>query len=99
MLRTTLSPPHELKSHHETKEFPVYNIVLAKSGQKFHETKPEDITYTLSEVDCLVRSSGKDHMSLQGCQISNLANILRYLVGRTVIDKTGLTGRYDLNLR
>ena len=99
MLQPLLADRFKLKLHHETKEFPVYNIVLAKSGQKFQETKTEDITHTLSDVDCLVRRSGKDHMSLQGCQISDLANILRYPVGRTVIDKTGLTARYDLNLR
>ena len=98
MLRAVLADRFHLKVHFETKDFPAYNLVIAKSGPKLTETKPEDIHTYLGGSSCIAGQLGgmaKGH----GCTVAVLANQLRNPTGRTVIDKTGLTARYDYELR
>ncbi len=42
MLQRMLEDRFNLKSHHETREFPAYNLVLAKGGLKLRETMATD---------------------------------------------------------
>ena len=99
MLQALLAERFGLKVHRETKEFPVYNFVIAKGGPKFKETKPEDIHQSVSGATCLFSRSSRGYIQAQGCMPKDLEDQLRYATGRTVIDKTGLTSRYDFELR
>jgi uncharacterized protein (TIGR03435 family) len=42
MLQPVLAERFQLKVHQETRELPVYELVLSKGGPKFHEAKPGD---------------------------------------------------------
>ena len=42
MLRKLLEQRFELTLHRDTKELPVYNLVVAKGGSKLQESKPDD---------------------------------------------------------
>jgi uncharacterized protein (TIGR03435 family) len=42
MLQALLEDRFKLKLHRETKELPVYSLVIAKTGPKFQEAKPGD---------------------------------------------------------
>ena len=42
MLRKLLQERFMLTMHRETKELPVYNLVIAKGGSKLQESKPDD---------------------------------------------------------
>jgi len=95
MLRAVLAERFQLKVHFEKKEFPTYNLVVAKGGVKFAETPKDKITMTVSGASCLHRNA---QFYLQGCTMGALADSLRGPTGRTVTDKTGLTGRYDFEL-
>jgi uncharacterized protein (TIGR03435 family) len=99
MLQALLAERFGLKVHRETKEFPVYNLVIAKGGPKLEETKPEDVTRGVSGVSCLFRRGRRGYVQVQGCMPKDLEGLLRFATGRTVIDKTGITTRSDFELR
>jgi len=104
LLRSILEERFHLKTHIETKQLPVYNLVLAKGGLKM-KAVGEDDTFPKRvngpdgrPVRGLVRM--QDGMFIdQGIEISGLVNQLANMVHRTVIDKTALKGRFDLALK
>ncbi|HET9402513.1 MAG TPA: TIGR03435 family protein [Candidatus Acidoferrales bacterium] len=84
----------KLAVRHDTKEMPVYFLVIGKSGPKLKDMKPDEkggSTHTSSH-------GGIFTMNAQGVQLGNLVGMLSNSLGRIVIDKTGLTGRYDFDL-
>jgi uncharacterized protein (TIGR03435 family) len=101
MLQSLLADRFHLKAHFETKDFPVYSLVVAKGGPKLIETKPEDIRNDSTGMPaCLGGRNAKTLIyTAVGCHTRDLETLLRYAAGRTVIDKTGLTARYDFELR
>jgi bla regulator protein BlaR1 len=107
MLQALLSDRFKLKFHHETRELPVYVLVIPKSGPKIQQAKPGD-TYP-DGLKCsggrpcgagviLAPESGK--LVGQGVTIPTLVEDLSSeLGGRIVVDKTGLAGNYDFALK
>jgi uncharacterized protein (TIGR03435 family) len=106
MLRTLLAERFKLSVRTESKELPVYELVIAKSGLKIQEAKPGD-TY----ADGIKGGSGKGlggdlmvgfgstgNVRAQGIEIGTFAQGLTKYLKRSVVDKTGLTGRYDFTL-
>ncbi len=90
MIRGLLADRFKLAAHRETKEGPVYFLVVGKAGSKMHELPPD------------VANNGvmTGHGKIRGNRVlmSVLAKTLSSQLSRTVIDKTGLTGEYDVNL-
>jgi|SRR5579862_5157386 len=101
-----------LKFHRETKEFPVYALVVAKNGPKLVEAKegnpdivdfggrgrgpgPDDVKQGRRRA---VMRMGRGQFAAQELTMETLANQLSTILGRNVIDKTGLTGKYDVKL-
>ena len=103
MMQHALVDRFKLKVHTETKTLPVYELVLAKGGSKLKETDPTgNYANGIKGPDGVARG-GTMHMQNgkltgQGVPIANLTNILSRNLERTVIDKTGLTGKYDFTL-
>jgi uncharacterized protein (TIGR03435 family) len=104
MLQALLTDRFKLATHTETKELPIYELVLAKGGSKLTEAKPGD-TYPngFKGPDGvghggMMRMDGRGKLSAQGIPMANLVDILSRQLHRTVVDKTGLTGKYDFNL-
>ncbi len=103
MLRQLLADRFKLVVHHETKEFPLYELVVAKRGPKIDESKPQEIEHTGLDGRALclrVRPSKPGGAAFQGCSMKDLASMLTQIpaVGRAVVDNTGLTARYTFEL-
>lgn len=105
MLMPVLVDRFNLKFHHDTRQLPIYALVIAKSGQKLKEATPGD-TYPNgmkipdghSGAGMMAWGSGK--ITGQGVAIASLVKMLSDQgLGRTIVDKTGLTGKYDLDLQ
>jgi bla regulator protein BlaR1 len=106
MIRSLLADRFALKTHEESKELPVFALLIAKGGVKLHQAKPGD-TYPngLKGPDgqhggagmMMFNASGQ--ITAQGVPMSDLTRLLSQQTGRTVIDKTGLTGNYDFTLQ
>jgi uncharacterized protein (TIGR03435 family) len=103
MLQQFLAERFKLAAHHEQKEFPLYALAIAKGGPKFEETKPEDLHIGSYGPRCDVLRSKMGLTEMKGCSMEQLAHHLtgwtRNDLGRTIVDHTGLTGRYNFSLK
>ena len=88
MLQTLLGDRFKLRVRQETREFPVYDLVLDKGGPRFKPlAKGEGLHCT------------RDNTFLCGITSpADLARALQSVVGRPVMDKMGIEGRYELLL-
>jgi uncharacterized protein (TIGR03435 family) len=99
MMQTLLAQRFQLQVHQETREFAVYPLEVSKSGPKLKESPaaaegtPEGASFGMS-----MTSSGIGRIEARRATMTSLANTLGRLLGRPVIDLTGLTARYDLDL-
>ena len=100
MLRALLAERFKLVVHTETREFSVYVLTLAKNGPKFHEAKAEDTyenAYKLPDGTPAGPGFHTDNETAAGQDVAmeTLARWLSRRLGRTVVDRTGLAGKYD----
>jgi len=96
MLRTLLCDRFTLKFHREGKDFSIYVLEVARSGPKLKESSApaSDPSQLISTV-----YPQRIHLPARNATIGDFASLLqRALLDRPVVDKTGLTGRYDFDL-
>ena len=107
MIQQLLVDRFGLIVRHESKELPVYALVVAKNGPKLYEAKPDD-TYP----NGFKNSNGEGHpgimlmkvgeLTFQGLPIVHLVDWLSRqsdLTDRVVLDETELKGIYDFTLK
>jgi uncharacterized protein (TIGR03435 family) len=130
LLRTLLADRFKLKSHTETRDLPVYDLLLARDDGRLGRdirisksdcSKPDEIAAqqgaALAKGDvaallakpgafpsCAIApdvSGGPLNLSMHGDgqEMKQLAELLTQLTGRSVRDKTQLTGRYDFDMK
>jgi bla regulator protein blaR1 len=106
MLQTLLADRFKLTVHRETKELPIYSLVVAKGGSKLQEAKPGD-TYPNgikgldgrpAPVGAHLMRMGRGELTAQSLGMKEIAHLLTQQTGRTVVDNTGLKGNYDFTL-
>jgi uncharacterized protein (TIGR03435 family) len=113
MLQSLLEDRFQLKAHPETRDLPVYNLVLIKGGPKLSadQTPPDPrqgfITFASpgAQLEPLPRGAmrmitGPSSATLTGTAIS-LTKVLSLLQGtsdRIIIDQTGFNGLLDIRL-
>jgi bla regulator protein blaR1 len=106
MLQELLAERFKLAIHRETKELPIYSLVVAKGGPKLQEAKPGD-TYPngikgpdgrpMRPGSHMMRM-GRGELTAQSIVMAQMAHLLTQQTGRTVVDNTGLKGNYDFTL-
>ena len=127
LLRSLLAERFKLQTHTESRELPVYDLVLAHSdGRLGPDLKPSqsdcskadeigaeraaalakgDLTSFVGKPrPCSVStdpSGGPLNLMMRGDgqEMKSLVEVLSMFTGRTVRDKTGLTGRYDFDMK
>jgi bla regulator protein blaR1 len=92
MLRSLLTQRFKLTVSRQTKELPVYALVVAKDGPKFKEVEKWQ-----KGADMRIRG-GAGQMIAEKVTMALLAQTLSNIAGRSVVDQTGLTGYYDFKL-
>jgi len=90
MVQALLADRFHLVVHTETRQLPIYELVVAKGGAKLGDPQSSGTTV----------NHGRDHIEVEAANSATLlAEELSKETGRNVVDKTGITGRYDLKLR
>lgn len=113
MVRSLLAERFHLATHTDTRDLPLYALVVARSDRKLGPKA------SVSTVDCSAASAsrgnagpalntgeapacgmriGPGQMLLGGVPMSRFATVLAPFARRLVIDRTGLTGNYNLQL-
>ncbi len=106
-MQTLLSDRFLLKVHRETKQLPVYELTMAKGGPKLQppnciEREPGDLTIAPGKTMMDYCGSGgfsaRGHYQASNANTAELAGALSFVLGRSVIDKTGIAGRFRMLL-
>ena len=112
MMQSLLEDRFSLRVHRETREGPVYLLTAAKNGPKLRPSKegscvvsdanhPADSRDTAAHICGKAIRSGRPDLAIidiYGATIANLVSQLNLSMDREVIDKTALTGRFDIHL-
>jgi uncharacterized protein (TIGR03435 family) len=101
MIRDLLAERFGLKVHHETRDLPTYVLLVAKGGPKLRSAVlnphlPANVPPTRINV------MGKGFLEGHDADIALLVQVISSqseIGGRTVIDKSGLTGKYDFTVK
>jgi bla regulator protein BlaR1 len=89
-LRALLADRFQLVVHKEVKEQPIYALILAKNGLKLQENKEPGPRQGMS--------MNRGRLQGMAAPMEMLGQVLSNTMGRPVLDKTGLTGKYDFVL-
>ena len=88
MLQTLLADRFHLALHKETRQLPMFSLVIAKGGFKIHEAEPGQ-----------PRTSGRaGHFEATKIGMQKLADLIAKQAGLPVTNSTGLKGVYDFTL-
>ena len=117
MLRALLEDRFRLRTHVETREAPVYALVMARGDKRFGpqlQKTPRDCAVYLAELakagssrvvnqgdPCAagVYGDGRGrNMWASGRTMAQIAAMLSGVTDRDVVDRTGLTGEFDVRL-
>ncbi|HKN21259.1 MAG TPA: TIGR03435 family protein [Terracidiphilus sp.] len=111
MIVALLEERFGLKFHHESRNLPMYELVVAKGGVKMQASKldepegqgPDSVPGNGPRPDPaparhMLMMHGRGHIESTGSAIALLASLLSGQLGRTVVDKTELRGNYDYKL-
>jgi uncharacterized protein (TIGR03435 family) len=88
MMQATLTDRFKLSLHRESKEMPVYALLVARDGLKIKETEPGRGGF----------SFGRGHIEAKAGAISAFADRLSQMLDRPVIDQTGIAGVFSFTL-
>ena len=95
MLRNLLADRFKLTFHREQKEFSINELTVAKAGPKLKESAAPDGQPSLTNVVFPDRIS----LPARNATTAQFASMMqRAILDRPVVDKTGLSGRYDFDL-
>jgi uncharacterized protein (TIGR03435 family) len=114
MWQTLLADQFKLRLHRETRELSLYDLTAVKSGLKLPMAKEANCVsfppgtkprHVPGKVDCgyvagpfLGARAGQWRMEGSKVHIADLIRMLALILDRQVVDKTGFTGEFDLNL-
>jgi uncharacterized protein (TIGR03435 family) len=89
MMQTLLADRFKLVLHSETRQLPMYSLVIAKNGLKIHPAEDGQGR----------TSSGPGQLEATKISMQRLADLLAHSVGLPVIDSTGVKGVFDFTLQ
>lgn len=107
MLQQMLAGRFKLTLHRDFREKPVYDLEVTKGGPKFKPSETSDMdairqkylnATALPGGMAMVAGPNPGQRMLVNATIADLGVLLDKGIGRPIVDKTGLTGRYDFSL-
>jgi bla regulator protein blaR1 len=100
MQQSLLAERFKLKVHFETHELPVFELMPAKGGSNLKEfapdAQPQSSQWSMGPRGQMNQMRG---ISVSISMIADMLMLDPEVDGRTVIDKTGLTGKYDVSMK
>jgi uncharacterized protein (TIGR03435 family) len=91
LVQSLLADRFQLKVHHVTRDAQAWALVVAKNGPKNMKRVPDTSEGVPAFPDF-------NHARFQAAPMAALIDLLQVLENVPVLDRTGLTGKYDFNL-
>ena len=91
MLQKLLADRFGLTVRHETREMPVYTLEAGKGGPRVQTAKQP-------EAPVVFRVFQRRQVVAENAPLDNLTEALAWLLGKPVMDRTGLQGTFDYKL-
>lgn len=98
MLQSLLEDRFKLRVERQTRQAPVYNLVVAKGGPKIKHDDGQDFPSRWQLKSGNMVTTGQS-IEGRGISIERLISYLLNRVGRPVIDRTDLKGLYNIGLK
>jgi uncharacterized protein (TIGR03435 family) len=108
MLQTILEDRFKLKIHRETRQGPVYELALGKGSPKLKPLQDGSCTPVVlggllplvpdGQHLCRRMVSPRGKVDIEGGTLTMLADLLGMVLDRPVIDKTGITSYFEIQL-
>ena len=103
-LRTLLADRFKLTTHTEKRELPVFALERSRRDGSFgpglRSTACPDLAIDLSRPQpCVNIQTGVGALTLRGMPFTQFTPYLSPYVNRVIVDRTGLDGRYDIELK
>lgn len=113
MVQNLLADRFKLVAHRETREMPIYALVLARADRTLGPNLHSSPTDCLKEMTAAVARGGgpprdgkvlcgmrvlNGHIVMNAESMNNFVRNLSPIAGRSVVDKTGLAGGFDADL-
>ena len=97
-LQAVLTDRFQLKIHHETKEMPVYFLIVANGGPKLRDAKEGEKAFDALDKNATPPFKANFAAIFKGCDLPAFAARLGRSLDHPVVDKTGIQGRYWFQL-
>jgi uncharacterized protein (TIGR03435 family) len=107
MLQALLEDRFKLRLHRETRDLPAYELFLAGTGSRLKAADPKacdppgvatDQAANRVGVTCGTFYTEATSIEARSMSLTQFANLLAIVLGRPVVDRTGLDGRFDVHL-
>jgi uncharacterized protein (TIGR03435 family) len=100
MMQSLLMDRFKLEAHWEKKDMPIFALVIGKGGFKLQPSDPaKDAPRKPGSIGCPPEDPACHNLAGGSGPISVLASFLSLFAGRPVIDQTGLTENYNIDLK
>lgn len=97
-LQSLLEDRFRLAVHRDTRDLPIYALVQARPGALGPRFSPVPVDCTSDEARCTFEGGFVGRIQSDALTSEQLMQLLATATGRVVVDRTGLTGPYAINL-
>jgi uncharacterized protein (TIGR03435 family) len=104
MLKTLLAERFKLAIHVETRDSPIYALVVVSKGHRLTRAAKSCSPATIEEAANNISSCGRqgggpaNGFRLRNATLTDLAMGLSNFVDRTIVDRTGVSGQFDIDV-
>jgi len=103
MLKTLLAERFKLAIHVERRDSPIYALVVGPKGHRLtpatRDCSPRNVEEMFKGGPCGFQGGGPaGGFRLRSAEVSGLARGLTNFLDRTVVDRTGIAGRFDIDV-
>jgi uncharacterized protein (TIGR03435 family) len=99
MLQALLADRFKLALHRETKDVPVYALTVAKAGPKVRFWREGEPSPAPGAGNSPSFMAAPGYIEGSRASMADLARALSMVAGRTVLDRTGLTGEFNYSFQ
>ncbi len=99
MLQTLLTERFGLALHRETKEMSIYSITVDKNGPRMSKADDGECGEPTRDHPCGgFNMSNRSHLQGEHVSVGQLADMLALVMGRVVVDNSGLKNNFNIKL-